>query len=181
MSLKNHIRWQIEQCHWITMSYVQDMADADFLLRPVPGMNHIAWQLGHLITSTKKMLGWLGQPSPALPTGFEEGYTKETAGSDDPKKFATKDVYLDLAAKSKAASLAALDAIPKASWTIRARSRCGSMPPPLRPADHVGHALVDARRAVHRRPPQAGQAADVLGPARPRNCRNTDTSPHART
>ncbi len=113
MSLKNHIRWQIEQCHWITMSYVQDLADADFLLRPVPGMNHIAWQLGHLITSTKKMLGWLGQPSPALPTGFEEGYTKETAGSDDPKKFATKDVYLDLAAKSKAASLAALDVIPE--------------------------------------------------------------------
>ena len=113
MSLKNHIRWQIEQCHWITMSYVQDLADADLLLRPVPGMNHIAWQLGHLITGSKKMLGGLGQPAPALPAGFEEGYTKETAASDDPAKFATKDVYLDLAAKIKAASLAALDAIPE--------------------------------------------------------------------
>ncbi len=113
MSLKNHLRWQIEQNHWITMAYVQDLADTDLLLRPVPGMNHIAWQLGHLITSSNKMLGGLGQSAPALPSGFEEGYTKETAASDDPKKFAKKDVYLDLAAKTKAASLAALDAIPE--------------------------------------------------------------------
>jgi hypothetical protein len=113
MSLKNHIRWLVEQCHWITVSYVQDLTDADLLLRPVPGMNHIAWQLGHLINSTKMMLGGLGQPGPALPPGFEESHTKEMAASDDPKKFATKDVYLDLAAKAKAASLAALDSIPE--------------------------------------------------------------------
>ena len=113
MSLKNHIRWLIEQSHWITMAYVQDLADADLLLRPVPGMNHIAWQLGHLITGSKMMLGGLGQPGPALPAGFEDNYTKETAQSDDPAKFATKEVYLDLAAKTKAASLAALDAIPE--------------------------------------------------------------------
>jgi len=113
MSLKNHIRWQIEQNHWITMAYVQDLADADFLLRPVPGMNHIAWQMGHLITASNNMLGMLEQPAVALPAGFAESYTKETAALDDPAKFATKDVYLDLAAKTKAASLAALDAIPE--------------------------------------------------------------------
>ena len=113
MSLKTHLRWQIEQCHWITLAYVQDLADADLLVRPVPGINHAAWQLGHMIAGSKKMLGGLGQPAPALPAGFEEGYTKETAKSDDPAKFATKDVYLDLAAKIKTASLAALDAIPE--------------------------------------------------------------------
>jgi hypothetical protein len=113
MSLKNHLRWQIEQNHWIAMAYVQDLTDADLMLRPVPGMNHIAWQLGHLITSSNKMLGMLGQPTPALPAGFAEGYTTETAASDDAKKFATKDVYLDLAGKTKAASLAAVDAIPE--------------------------------------------------------------------
>ena len=32
MSLKNHIRWLIEQNHWITLAYVQDLTDADFLL-----------------------------------------------------------------------------------------------------------------------------------------------------
>jgi hypothetical protein len=113
MSLKNHIRWQIEQNHWITMAYVQDLTDADLLLRPVPGMNHIAWQLGHLIVSTQKMLDGLGQPGPQLPPGFAENYTKETACSDDPERFAKKEVYLDLSEKAKAASLAALDAIPE--------------------------------------------------------------------
>jgi hypothetical protein len=113
MSLKTHIRWLVEQCHWITGSYVQDLTDADLMLRPVPGMNHIAWQMGHLIASTEKMLEWVGQPGPALPAGFVEAHSKEMAACDDPKKFASKDVYLDLAAKAKAASLAAIDAIPE--------------------------------------------------------------------
>ena len=113
MSLKNHIRWQIEQCHWITMAYVQDLADADLLLRPVPGMNHIAWQLGHLITQFENDARRAGAAGAGIAGGFDERHTKETASSDDPAKFATKDVYLDLAAKIKAASLAALDAIPE--------------------------------------------------------------------
>jgi hypothetical protein len=114
MSLKNHIRWQIEQNHWITMAYVQDLEEADFFLRPVPGMNHIAWQMGHLISSSNQMLASLGQPASALPAGFAEAHNKEAAASDDQAKFATKDVYLDLAAKTKDASVAALEAIPEA-------------------------------------------------------------------
>ena len=113
MSLKDHLRWQIEQCHWITTAYLQDLTNANLLVRPVPGMNHAAWQLGHLVSGSKMMLGELGQPGPALPAGFEEGHTKETAGCDDPAKFATKAVYLDLAAKIKEASLAAVGATPE--------------------------------------------------------------------
>ncbi len=113
MSLKNNIRWQIEQNHWIAMAYVQDLTDADLLLRPVPGMNHIAWQLGHLITSSHMMLETLGQPAPALPAGFKESHSKEMAACDDPAKFATKDVYVDLSGKIKESSLAAVEAIPE--------------------------------------------------------------------
>jgi hypothetical protein len=76
-------------------------------------MNHIAWQLGHLIVSTHGMLAGIGQPVPSLPAGFAESHTKETAGSDDRSKFAKKDVYLELAAKMKDATLAAIDAIPE--------------------------------------------------------------------
>jgi hypothetical protein len=113
MSTKNLIRWQVEQNHWITNAYVQDLSDADLFLRPVPGMNHIAWQLGHLIVSTHGMLSGLGQPVPALPAGFAESYTKEMAACDDRSKFAKKDTYLDLSAKMKDATLAAIDAIPE--------------------------------------------------------------------
>jgi hypothetical protein len=113
MSEKSLIRWQIEQNYWITTAYVQDLTEADLMLRPVPGMNHMAWQLGHLITSTHRMITGLGQPVPALPAGFEEAHKKEAATCDDPAKFAKKDVYMDLSAKMKEASLAALEAIPE--------------------------------------------------------------------
>ena len=63
MSLKSHLRWQIEQCHWITLAYLQDLTDAELLIRAVPGMNHAAWQLGHMIAGSKKMIGGLGQPA----------------------------------------------------------------------------------------------------------------------
>ena len=112
MSLKNHIRWQVEQCHWLNNMYAQDLTDAELMTRPVPGMNHMAWQLGHLISSSNEMLAGIGQPGTTLPAGFAESHSKEAAACDDPKKFATKAVYMDLTEKVKAASLAAIDAVP---------------------------------------------------------------------
>jgi hypothetical protein len=112
MSLKTQVRWIVEQCYWINNMYVQDLTDADLMLRPVPGMNHMAWQLGHLISSTQRMLAGIGQPAPALPAGFAEAHSKEAATCDDPKKFATKAVYMDLTEKVKAATVAAIEAVP---------------------------------------------------------------------
>jgi hypothetical protein len=40
-----------------------------------------------------------------LPAGFKERYTKETSGSDDPSKFATKADLLALLDKVRAASI----------------------------------------------------------------------------
>ncbi len=112
MSLKNHIRWQVEQCHWLNNMYVQDLTDAELMTRPVPGMNHMAWQLGHLISSSNEMLAGIGQSGTTLPAGFAEAHSKEAAACDDPKKFATKAIYMDLTEKVKAATLAAIDAVP---------------------------------------------------------------------
>ena len=105
----------------------------------------------------------LGQPAPALPAGFEEGYTKETAASDDPAKFATKEVYLDLAAKTKAASLAALDAIPESKLDDPGPEPMREYAPTVAAVLTMlgAHWLMHCR-AVRRRPPQAGQAAAVL-------------------
>jgi hypothetical protein len=93
--------------------YVEDLSDSDLLVRSVPGVNHIAWQLGHLISGDKQMLEMLGHPAPALPEGFAERYTKETVASDDPARFDTKADYLALAEQMKAATLAAVDATPE--------------------------------------------------------------------
>jgi hypothetical protein len=110
---RNLIRQTIELSHWITRAYVEDLADAELLMRLTPGANHIAWQLGHSITSVPNMLSSLGHQPPALPDGFAAAYTSETSSSDDPAKFATKVQYLALMDQMKAASLAAVDATPE--------------------------------------------------------------------
>lgn len=108
---KNLVRQTIEMSDMVTRAYVEDLTDAELLLRSVPGANHIAWQLGHLIGGTRGFLAALGQPAPEVPAGFEAAHTRETAASDDPGRFATKAEYLRLMDQTKSASLAAVEAI----------------------------------------------------------------------
>jgi hypothetical protein len=95
--------------------YVSDLTDAELLVRSVPGSNHIAWQMGHLITATRHMLKSLGHSAPDLPAGFDEAHTPETSGFDDQEKFASKAEYLALADEMKAASLETIDATPESA------------------------------------------------------------------
>lgn len=113
MNAKDILRQITEFGHMVVQAYVGDLNDADLFVRSVPGANHIAWQLGHLIVATRHMLAALGQPVAELPEGFEAAYTRETAALDDPAKFATKAEYLALADQMKAATLAAIDATPE--------------------------------------------------------------------
>jgi hypothetical protein len=113
MTAKEVIRYVVEFCHVVTRGYIDDLTDKELFVRAVPGSNHIAWQLGHLLTSEQQMLGWIGQKAPALPAGFAEAHTKETATSDDPAKFFKKAEYQKLIDTMKAASLAVIDATPE--------------------------------------------------------------------
>jgi hypothetical protein len=115
MNAKQVLRQLVESCDFLVRAYVGDLSDADLLVRSVPGTNHIAWQLGHMIGGTAKMLREMGHKGPVLPAGFAEGYTKDTAGIDDPSRFATKEQYLALLDQAKAAILAAIDATPDAA------------------------------------------------------------------
>jgi hypothetical protein len=77
--------------------------------RPDPSANHIAWQLGHLITSEHNLNNMVCPDSmPALPEGFAEKHDKETATSDDPTAFCSKEEYLRLMAEQRAGTLALL-------------------------------------------------------------------------
>ena len=160
---KNILRQSIEMGHMLTRAYVEDLTDAELLVRSVPGSNHIAWQLGHIIGSVRGMLTAIGREAPALPDGFEAAYTKDTAASDDPAKFATKDQYLALLDQMKAASLAAVEATgEKRPRRAGPRSDAGVFPDRRLRARCSWAALADARRPVRADPPQAGQAGDVL-------------------
>src|SRR5438105_4170523 len=90
--------------------YLGDLSDADLFLRPVPGANHIAWQIGHLINAD---IGLLREelpdnPYPELPAGFAEKHDNKNAKDDSPHGFLTKAAYLDLFAKARGAAITAL-------------------------------------------------------------------------
>ena len=104
--LRNSLGSSKMMIEWV----LSDLTDADLLVRPVPGANHFAWQLGHLIASERSIL--LEQlPSatmPELPAGFVEAHEKSTAGSDDPAAFRSRDEYVALLGKMRAATVAEL-------------------------------------------------------------------------
>ncbi|MHB1038137.1 MAG: DinB family protein [Pirellulales bacterium] len=104
------IRAAAETTNLVVDGYLGDLADADLVVRPVPGANHMAWQLGHLISSARQMVEAVVPGSmPALPAGFEERYTAKTAALDDLAAFDTKDTYARLLNAQRTAVLAVLD------------------------------------------------------------------------
>lgn len=88
--------------------YLGDLSDADFLVRPVPGANHIAWQIGHLLSSEKHLLSQELPDAvyPELPAGFADQHANPNAAAD--KGFGTKSQYLELFAKVRGATIASL-------------------------------------------------------------------------
>ena len=99
---------------WATASmvsnmYLEDLTDAQLLMRSVPGVNHIAWQLGHIIQSDHDIINDVCPGSmPPLPAGFKEQHSKDKAASDNPADFLTKAEYQKLAAEQLAAAAVAL-------------------------------------------------------------------------
>jgi len=83
--------------------------DADLMVRPGKDMNHIAWQLGHLISGENSHINQVSPGSmPSLPDGFAEAHTKETACRDDPSSFLSKTRYIELMEQQRAGTLTAL-------------------------------------------------------------------------
>ena len=110
MTAKDLIKNSIGMGHMILTTYIGDMSDAELMTRSVPGTNHLAWQLGHLIASEHKMLSDAGFKMPALPDGFSESHSPEAAKSDDAGKFHTKEQYLGWLAQQRDGTMAALGA-----------------------------------------------------------------------
>ncbi len=112
MNARDATKAGIEMGSFVCNAYLDDLTDAQLLERPLPGTNHIAWQLGHLIAAENGMLSAVKPGSmPKLPDGFAEKHNKETAGSDNPADFLTKAEYVKLAKEQRAATYALLDSL----------------------------------------------------------------------
>ena len=105
MDAKAAIQRSADMSLMVFQGYFEDLTDADLMRRPGPGCNHLAWQIGHLISSEAGMLESLRPGSaPQLPDGFAEKHSNATKDSDDAAQFCTKQEYLDLLAQMREAS-----------------------------------------------------------------------------
>lgn len=105
MDANEVLRTTMSLSSMVLTSYLKDLSDAELMHRPAPGCNHLAWQLGHLISSECGLLnGLCPGAAPELPAGFEKNHSKEAKDSDDPKQFCTKAEYLSLHEKVRVAT-----------------------------------------------------------------------------
>jgi uncharacterized damage-inducible protein DinB len=116
MNAKDAIKTALTSTKDMLSWYLSDLSDKDLLVRPVPSANHIAWQLGHLISSEARMTSVIpGTTYPELPAGFAEQHSKDMAATEPPKGFRTKEEYLGLFNKVREATLANLAKMPEAT------------------------------------------------------------------
>jgi hypothetical protein len=110
MNAKEAIRIPMNTADFMIDSYLSDITPQEMMVRPAPGANHLAWQLGHLISAETRLVEAAVPGSmPPLPDRFAERHTKDTAASDNPSDFLSKDEYLALAKSVRAATLKVLD------------------------------------------------------------------------
>jgi hypothetical protein len=92
--------------------FIDDLSDADLLVRPVPNANHAAWQIGNVIGGDIHLLKDQEIPGavfPELPDGFMDQHGPKGAKEESPEGFLTKAEYLDLLDKVRGATIASLD------------------------------------------------------------------------
>ena len=136
MQAKDVIRQSIDMADMTVGKYLDDLDDDALMLRPVGKINHIAWQLGHLLSTEYSTLNAI-KPGccPPLPEGFDAKHAKETHTSDDPKAFHTKAEYQAVWKSQRDALKALLDSLSDADLDAPAPERLRGFCPT------VGHAL----------------------------------------
>ena len=111
MNAKDAIRSSANLSSMVLKTYISDFDDTDLMRRPGEGCNHLAWQLGHLISSEVRLLESVAPGQGIeLPGGFADAHSKEACNNDDPAGFCKKQTYVETFDKVRAASQAALDA-----------------------------------------------------------------------
>jgi hypothetical protein len=103
MNAKDAIRSSANLSTTVLKTYISDLDDADLMRRPGVGCNHLAWQLGHLISSEVQLLDRVAPGQGIeLPVGFADAHSKEACNNDDPVGFHRKRTYVELFDKLRA-------------------------------------------------------------------------------
>jgi hypothetical protein len=112
MTAHDALKTTIGMGQFVSMAYLADLSDADLLRRAAPNINHVNWQVGHLILADYNHVNEiLPGAMPPLPKDFERIYSRDTAASDDGKNFLDKATLLKTFEEQRAALLKALDSL----------------------------------------------------------------------
>ena len=115
MSPKQILADQLKMAAFLFEQLLEDLTDAELLLRPAGKANTVAWQIGHLLSSERRMVEGIAPGAGApLPEEFEAAHAKEAAAREDSAGMRTRDEYLSLLRAQRAATLAALERLPEA-------------------------------------------------------------------
>ncbi|HEY4232956.1 MAG TPA: DinB family protein [Lacipirellulaceae bacterium] len=110
MDCKDTVRKAFETSDFLVQAYLGDLTPQEMFVRPLPEVNHAAWQIGHLISAEWQLVEAAVPGSmPKLPAGFAERHSKDTSTSDKAADFLSKEEYFKLAKDVRAGTLAALD------------------------------------------------------------------------
>ena len=156
MSTLDAIRSTFALSDMVLNSYVGDFRDSDLMTRPGIGCNHIAWQLGHLISSEADLIDKVKAGSAvALPDGFADKHSKEATANDDANDFCSQAEYVALYKQTRENSLSVISSLPEESFSAEGpedmRQFCPTMADfccliASHPMMHVGQ-FVPVRRA----------------------------------
>lgn len=106
MNSKDVIQHTLGTADFLLNAYIDDLTDADLLVAPVEGMNHIAWQLGHLISSERMFIENVKPgASPVLAAEFEAVHSRSDTKGTSPSQFASKAEYLNFYKAQRKATL----------------------------------------------------------------------------
>ena len=112
MDIRDALKNNYQTSQMVCGAYLGDLTDEEAMTRPHAGCNHVNWQVGHIIASEHDMANACVEGAvPALPEGFKEKYTKETAASDDPSAFVPHSRLIEIAKAQGDAVLKMIDGI----------------------------------------------------------------------
>ena len=112
MTAKDAIRQTLASSANILTTYIKDLDDEAIRLRPMEGINPIAWQLGHLLSFERAMIeGVKPGSSPPLPDGFDDIHSTDSAKAKKDTGFRTLAEYQSLMQAQRAVTNAVLESL----------------------------------------------------------------------
>jgi len=105
------IKNSLATAEMVGMAYLEDLGNAELMMRPPPECTHLNWQIGHLIAAENQMMSQISGSMPALPDGFADKYAKETAANNDASAFASKEELMATYKTQREGTMAVLEQI----------------------------------------------------------------------